>query len=325
MIFNPLQHSIETLPFIPPRGLANRYIQTILPFLFSTQGEECPYKPYIIQLEDGDSLFCKMSTPPNWKTHQKTILILHGLGGTDASDYMIRMSRKFYQAGYRSLRINLRGSGQGLEFAQRPYHAGLSHDILQLVQTLNRQDPQSQLVLIGYSLGGNVVLKLLGELGERSDSLIETAIAICSPIDLAQSMKLLSKRSNQIFHYYYVNRLRRIGSRWIGNRTINSIVDFDNIVIAPIWGYRDAWDYYCRNSSISFLPSIRNPCHLIFAADDPFVNYPLSVEPLSSKIKIWLSQYGGHMGFWGWAGKEHGYNWLDGFLLKLVNSEQIFV
>lgn len=313
--------SIETLSFQPPPGLASAHIQTILPFLLGKGGEESPSAPFLVQLEDGDSIFCKMSTPPEWKQHQKTILLLHGLGGSDSSDYMIRMSRKLYQAGYRVLRLNLRGSGQGIHFAQRPYHAGLSHDILQVIHILKKQIPESPLVLIGFSLGGNVVLKLLGELGERAVPLVEKAITICVPIDLAQTMEFLSQPFNQLYHYYYVSRLREIGSRWIGKQTIRSILDFDNLVTASQWGYSDAFDYYSQCSSLSFLPSICQTCHLIFSEDDPFVNCRLVIErSLSSRVKIWISKHGGHMGFWGWAGKEHGYSWLDSLLLKLVDE-----
>lgn len=316
--------AIKTLPFHPAVGLSSPHLQTILPTLLGKGGIEPPSSYFFIALEDGDILCCKMSTPPNWKPHQRTIVLLPGLGGTDTSNYMIRMSRKFYRMGYRSLRLNLRGSGQGIHFAQRPYHGGVSPDILQAIQTLKQQTPQSPIVLIGFSLGGNIALKLLGELGEQSSPLIETVIAICAPIDLKQTMNLLSEGFNRLYHRYYVKGLQRIGSRWIGKHTIRSLLEFDNLVTAHYWGYRDAFDYYHQCSSKFFLPHIRSSCHLIFAADDPFVDYRSALQnPLSSVVKIWLSQHGGHMGFWGWAGKRHGYNWLDALLIKLVHDQEV--
>lgn len=314
---------IEILPFLPSPGMRSSHLQTILPTLLNQGGEEPPSAPFFIQLEDGDSLYCKMATPVAWKPDQLTILLLHGLTGSDSTGYMVRMSRKFYQAGYRSLRINLRGVGPGVQFAQRPYHGGVSQDILQLIQTLKKQTPDSPLILIGFSVSGNIILKLLGELGEKASHLIETAITICTPVDLAETTGLLFKNSNRIYQFYYVRELRRVGARWLGKNSIQSVIDYDNIVTAPIWGYQDAADYYRQCSSLSFLPEIRIPCHLILSEDDPFVNYQTAIQnSLSSHIKIWLSPYGGHMGFFGWAGKEHGYHWLDAFLLKLVNNYQ---
>ncbi len=315
---------IKTLPFQPAAGLSSPHLQTILPSLLGRGGIEPPSSHFFISLEDGDMLCSKMSIPPHWKPHQKTIVLLPGLGGSDASDYIVRISRKFYERGYRILRLNLRGSVSGVEFAQRPYHGGTSQDILQVVQTLKRQTPQSPILLIGFSLGGNIILKLLGELGEQASSLIEMAIAICTPIDLKQTMDLLSIGINRLYHRYYVRKLQQIASRWIGKHSIRSLLDFDNLVTAHYWGYRDAFDYYQQCSSKFFLPDIRGSCHLIFSADDPFVDYRAALQyPLSSAVNIWLSQQGGHMGFWGWSGRQHGYNWLDAFLIKLVHDQDL--
>ena len=318
--------SIEYLSFRPAPGMGSPHLQTILPILFKKSGKEPPSASFFIHLEDGDSLCCKLSTPPSWKTNQKTIIIVHGLGGSHASGYMVRLSRKFYQAGYRILRINLRGSGPGAHLAQRPYHAGTSNDILQVIQTLKKETPHSPLTLIGFSMGGNIALKLAGELGEKATSLLEQTFAICAPIDLAQTTDLLLRHSNRFYHRYYLNGLQRLGYRWLGNRSLKSVIDFDHFVTAPQWGYQDAFDYYRQCSSSFFLSNIRHPCHLIFAADDPFIDYRPALKcSLSPSVKIMLSPYGGHMGFWGWAGKEHGYCWLDRLLLDLIKKMETSV
>lgn len=319
---NSQKVQIERLPFRPVPGLASPHIQTVLPIFFSRGGEEPPSTLFQTQLDDGDVLYCKLSTPSTWKSDQKTIVMLHGLGGSDTSTYMVRMSRKFYQFGYRVLRVNLRGAGLDGHLAKRPYHGGTSDDVLQVIKELKKQTPHSSIILIGFSLGGNVTLKLLGELEEQASDWIETAISICAPIDLKQTMKLLYKTTNHLYHRYYVKGLIKSGSRWIGKHSIRSIQDFDNVVTAPQWGFRDAFDYYQQCSSTHLLSKIRLKCHLIFAGDDPFVDYRSAIQDsLSPNVKIWLSQYGGHMGFWGWAGKEHGCQWLDSMLLKLVVSK----
>jgi uncharacterized protein len=314
-------HSIESLLFRPPVGMTSAHLQTILPILFKKSGNEPPSQSFLVQLEDGDRLSCKLSTPPTWKSNQKTIAIIHGLGGSHTSGYMVRLSRKFYHVGYRVLRINLRGSGPEAHLAQRPYHAGTSHDILQVIQALKRQSPDSPITLIGFSMGGNIALKLAGELGEKAHSLLENTFAICPPVDLALTTDLLLRRSNRLYHRYYLKGLQRLGCRWLGARSLKSVVDFDHFVTAPQWGFQDAFDYYRKCSSSIFLSNIRHPCRLIFAADDPFIDYrPALKYALSPSVKVMISPYGGHMGFWGWSGKEHGYCWLDHLLFNLINK-----
>lgn len=309
---------IENLSFRPARGMGSPHVQTVFPLFFRYSGKEPPSEPLIVYLDDGDALYCKISTPQNWKAHDKTIVLLHGLGGSDSSSYMTRLSRKFFQKGYRCVRINLRGVG-GHIVVQRPYHGGTSHDVLQVIQRLKQQTPESSITLIGFSLGGNITLKLLGELNEDASDLIEMAFSVCAPIDLAHTMQLLFHPSNHLYHRYYVRGLKQMGSRWIGQQSVRSIPDFDNIVTARQWGFSDASDYYRQCSSKFFLSKIKQTCHLIFAADDPFIDYRSVLEQtLSPKVKLFLSPYGGHMGFWGWAGKEHRYHWLDAYLLNAV-------
>jgi len=317
-----LQHpSVKLLSFKPVQGFASPHIQTILPVILTKGGTEPPSAPFFVQLSDGDSLYCKMSTPACWTPLHKTVLLLHGLGGSDSSAYMIRLARKMYLAGHRVVRVNLRGSGQGVHYARRPYNGGTSADILDVVQTMKKQTPHSPLILIGYSLGGNILLKLLGELGEKGTELVEKGIAVCPPIDLARTMELLCQGTNQIYHRYYVKGLRLLGAPWLKNQTIHSIVEFDTHVTAPQWGFRDAHDYYAQCSGILFLSKIRTKCELILSMDDPFVDYrPVMDLAVNTDVNIWLSRYGGHMGFWGWAGLEHGWNWLDGLLFKLVSK-----
>ncbi len=314
--------SVRPLLFRPALGLTSPHIQTILP-TFLKAGEEPPSAPFFISLEDGDTLCCMLSTPPNWNSSEKTIVLIHGLGGTHASSYMIRLSRKFYQTGYRCVRVNLRGTNLEGHVAQRPYHGGTSQDVLQVISTLKRLTPHSPLILIGFSLGGNIALKLMGELGENARSLIESTIAVCAPVDLAQTTHQLLERSNRLYHHYYLRRLRRIGTRWIGNSHLDSIIDFDHQVTAAYWGYQDAFDYYRQCSSKNFLPLIKHSCHLIFAADDPFVDYrPALQSSLSPSVNIWISPHGGHMGFLGWAGQEHRYWWLDSLLFQWIGQSK---
>lgn len=315
-----MANNVQLLPFKPIRGLSSPHVQTIISTLFKWGGKEPPSVPLFIPLEDGDSLYCMLSTPSLWRSSEKTVLLIHGLGGTHSSPYMVRMSRKCFQKGWRVLRINLRGNGQGNIDSQKPYHGGLSSDIFQAIQFLKNQAPASPIVLVGYSLGGNMALKLAAELEAEKSHLLSQLVAICPPIDLSQTVHALQNRKNQIYHRHYIKKLNIVGNRWLGNKRVGSILEYDQAVTAAQWGYRDAFDYYQQGSSCHLLEKINHPCHIIFAEDDPFVDYREALKsPLNSKIHICLSKWGGHMGFLGWAGGGHGWHWMDGFLMKILS------
>ena len=311
-------NKVELLSFRPIPGFSSPHVQTILG-TFSKTETPPPSTPFIVLLDDGDSIYCEISTPPSWTPNQKTILMIHGMGGSHEASYMVRIGGKFYRKGYQVVRVNLRGCGAGLHLARRPYHGGSSQDVLNVLQALHKQNPLSPVILLGFSLGGNIALKLAGELSSDHSFLFERMMAVCPPIDIAHTIHLLSRFRNKLYHRYYVRGLRKLCSHWLGNRKISSITDFDNAVTAPCWGFEDAQDYYQQCSSYLFLPRIRNTCHILFSRDDPFIDYRHVLQKFHSpSIKIWLSQYGGHMGFLGWAGKEHRYYWLDSFLLDWI-------
>lgn len=314
------KHNIEYLTFEPPLGLASPHVQTILGS-FCPPGPPPPSSPLVVPLDDTDALCCEVSTPPCWQPKDKTIVMLHGLGGSHNSCYMVRISRKFYNAGYKVVRINMRGCGSGDTLANRPYHGGISEDILNVLKMLKTEFPQSPIIPIGFSLGGNIILKLIGELGDSASALIDTTFAICPPIDLAQTAAILVRPSNRYYNQYYMKQLELQAHRWIQGRTFSNLYEFDCLVTAPHWGFQGAFDYYQKCSSRFLLPHIKHQCHILFAADDPFIDYHWALgAPLPSWVKIWISPFGGHMGFLSWSGREHYYYWLDNLLLKWIKE-----
>lgn len=312
---------IEKIAFHPLPGLSSPHMQTVIA-CFSKSGVEPPSTPLLVPLSDGDSLCCQLSTPPSWQETQKTIVLIHGLGGSQRSSYMVRLARKFYQTGYRVVRVNLRGNGPGAHLAKRPYHGGTSDDLLSLLQLLKQQNPDSPLHLFGFSLGGNVALKLAGELGEAGPALIKQVIAICPPVDLAHTLNTLMQPHNRWYQRYYLRGLKKLGARWLDNQRVNSMHEFDNLVTAPQWGFKNGADYYQQCSSCFLLPQVQVDCRILFAADDPFIDYRSVLQTsLPSSVKLWLTPHGGHMGFLGWVGREHRYFWLDKFLLEQINNK----
>ena len=311
---------IQTLAFRPLIGLSSPHAQTILS-CFSRGGVPPPSVSLNVLLEDGDHLCCEISTPINWDETQKTIVLVHGLGGSSHSSYMVRLGRKLYKAGYQVVRVNLRGCGPGKLLARKKYYGGSSHDILQLLRVLKHQYPRSPLVLAGFSIGGNIVLKLAGELGEEADRFLHLTIAVCPPIDLANTIEQLEKPTNQRYHRYFVKGLHKLLNHPNNNYFFSSLFDFDRQITAPQWGFQDPHDYYQKCSSRYFLPSIRHACHLLFAADDPFIDYRSLLElSLAPSVKTWVSPHGGHVGFLGWAGREHRWFWMDRQLMHWIQT-----
>jgi len=309
---------IEHLPFEPLLGFSSPHAQTVLG-CFCPAGTPPPAIPIIVQLTDGDQLCCELSTPKNWIATQKTVILVHGLGGSHKSPYMIRFSRKLYQNGYQVLRVNMRGCGSGHQLASRPYHGGVSSDIQNVVETIKKKFPLSPIVLVGFSLGGNIVLKLAGELGAGANKLIESTIAVCPPVDLAQCSALLARPLNKLYNQYYMRHLEKQAERWINGRPFSNLYEFDCLITAPHWGFQGAFDYYQQCSSRFILPQIQHPCRILFSADDPFIDYRSCLElPLPIHVKVSVSPYGGHLGFLGWSGRQHFYFWMDNLLLKWI-------
>ena len=289
----------KPLAFHPLPGLSSPHAQTVMAKLIPS-GNPPPSIPCNIRLSDNDPLYFYESTPIGWNATQKTVVLVHGMGGDYTSCYMVRLSRKLYQAGYRVVRVNLRSAGDSLHQTRRPYHGGASSDILEVVSTLKQKTPLSPITLIGFSLGGNMALKLAGELGQKASSLLEMTIAICPPIDLANSSRLIDLPSNHIYNRYFLRNLTRQARHWTNGHSFATIYEFDSLVTAPQWGFESAADYYRQCSSRFVLPAIKHPCHLIFAADDPFVDYTHSLDQaLPAHVNVWLSPKGGHLGFLG--------------------------
>lgn len=305
--------------FTPPPGFASPHIQTLMA-RFSKHGLPPPSENWEVLLEDGDKLYCKISTPLNWKKNQPTVVLVHGVGGDHTSGYMVRLSRKLYENGLRVLRLNLRGSGPGVNMSLKPYNAGNSPDLKQALLKLKNETPDSPLMVIGFSLGGSIVLKLAAELG-KDQQLVKKFFAVCPPIDLAHTVELMSKGINTLYHKYYVYYLSKQTKKWINGRQINSLLEYDEKITAPLWGYKDAQDYYNKCSSYQFIPGIPHSCHILFAGDDPIIDYKiLSSENIPPNVSISVSSHGGHMGFIGYDRREW-VHWMDTLLLKWLKEE----
>lgn len=278
---------------------------------FGPKGSPPPSSEMRVDIGKGDLLSCQISTPPHAAEKTPTVVLVHGLGGSYQSSYTTRLSRKLYQKGLRVVRVNLRSCGTGKDLSRLPYNAGNSQDIKYVLEGLKQQYPLSPLILIGYSLGGNIAIKLAGEMGEGAKDLIHHAIAVCPVLSLSDCIHRIEQYP--LYHRYYVRAMLAQSQQWVKGKNINSIYQYDTEITAPYWGYSSAEDYFEKCSSEKFLERLCIPFEILLAKDDLFVDYRIiNDKKLSPSTTIWLTEHGSHTGY---IGKEEFY-WLDKFLLS---------
>lgn len=258
-----------------------------------------------IELRRQDAPASTLGTPPR-------LLILHGLEGTIRSHYLRGLLAQARQRGWAADVMIFRGCDGTLNRARRMYHSGETSDIEFVVRRLLGEHPEQQLVLVGVSLGGNVLLKWLGERGANMPGLVRAAAAISVPFDLERGARHIERGVSQIYTRHFLRSLRAKAIAKLkqypglfdlaaldGARTL---YDFDDAVTAPVHGFSSARDYYARSSSLSFLSGIRRPTLLLSAYDDPFLPSDVldrvaGVAQTNPALVIEFVPKGGHVGF----------------------------
>ncbi|MCE5316066.1 MAG: alpha/beta fold hydrolase [Parachlamydia sp.] len=308
---------IQKLDFRPLWGITSPHFHLIVP-AYLPAGKPPASEQWLVDIGNHDRLSCEVSTPDGWKIGDPTVALLHGLGGCHTSRYMVRMARKLIQRGFKVLWINLRGSGSGKGLSLLPYSAGNSADVLHVVQKLKQETPESELTLIGFSLGGNIALKLAGELGEEAGKFLKQVIAVCPSINLAQTTRWIQRKGNFLYHRYYLKHLLEQARPWV-KENFHSIYAYDDKVTGPLWGFSGADEYYQKCSSKFFIDKIRCPTRLLFAEDDLFVSMECLEEiSIPSQVEIYATQHGSHMGFLGQTNQPWDPFWMDQLLLSWV-------
>ena len=320
----------DRLSFRPFPLLSGPHRQTIAAAKLALWRREPPGDVREIALPDGDRIALVVSTPRQWRSEDPSVLLLHGLCGCHQSSYMMRLALKLWQRGIRAIRMNLRGCGAGVGLARQPYHSGRSPDVLTVLEDLQRQWPQSPVTLLGFSLGGNVMLKFAGEQGRQARELCTQVIAVCPPADLAACSRLLGQRSNRLYERYFMRRLlAAVAERHrlfpdlapVHLPEDLSLYRFDTLYTAPQCGFADADDYYERSSAAPLVPSITLPCRILFADDDPVIDAAVfDGVALPPNVAVVRTSRGGHMGFLGRPGRPGGYRWMDACLLDWVGA-----
>ncbi len=324
-------HSANLLQaFRPLPLLTNPHAQTIIAAKL-TFAREPPSSTRVVKLPDGDMLALEVSTPQGWQPDDPTVVMVHGLCGCHRSPYMQRLARKLLRHGLRAVRMNLRGCGSGRGLARYPYHSGRSADVLAMLDSLYQEAPASPVSLVGFSLGGNIVLKLAGELSATVPENLQRVIAICPPADLTACARLLAQETNRLYNRYFTQLLcadvayRHAHFPDLPPITLPdglSLYDFDEHYTAPQCGFRDALDYYRQCSAAPLVPRITVPCHILFAADDPLIDVRVfDGAALPANVQVLCTRHGGHLGFLGLPGRPGGYRAMDAQLLAWIRAQ----
>ncbi len=293
--------------FSPPWWLRNTHIQTILPVM--TKVSKVPTSRHRLELEDGDFLDLDWIGKP--KPSQPVILVLHGLEGCGNSHYVRRILASSRQKGIAACLHHHRGCSGETNRLSRSYHSGDTQDLAKTLQYLRREHTGSPIWTVGYSLGGNVLAKYLGE--NQENSLIDKAVVVSAPFQLSPCAKRLEKGFSKVYQSYLIKQLQakvrhKINHPELGFKMpvaesqvggLNTFYQFDDKVTAPLHGFNGADDYYQRASGLPYLKKITRPTLVIHAKDDPFMTDAVIPRPgqLSSSVKYELHQQGGHVGF----------------------------
>jgi predicted alpha/beta-fold hydrolase len=244
---------------------------------------------------------------------------------------MQRISHKLGERGVRAFRMDLRGCGAGEGLARLPYHSGRSEDARAALEFIAGVAPQSPVTLVGFSLGGNIALKLAGEMGNRPCAHWDSVMAVCPPVDLAACSRQIQKRPNTLYDRYFVARLvEQLESRRQHlpteharpfDRPPRTLWDFDNQFTAVVCQFGTADDYYARASSLPLLTDIRRPTLILSAADDPMIP-PLALRTakLPPAVRLLMTERGGHLGFVGRRGVDADRRWMDWRVVDWVTS-----
>lgn len=244
------------------------------------------------------------------RASRPTILALHGLNGSSKSHYMLGIAEKAFAAGMNVVRLNQRNCGNTEHLSAGLFHSGLTEDARHVIDELTRTEGLSSIAVAGYSLGGNLALKLAGEYADHPPSVLAGVAAISPIVEIGECVRALERRTNVIYEWNFVrelkNRMQRKDRFWPGAfdlsklPAIRTVREFDDAYTAPHFGFRDADDYYHRCSALRVAHRIRVPALVITAADDPFVPPgPFRTDALEKNphVHLHITARGGHCGF----------------------------
>jgi uncharacterized protein len=283
-------------------------LQTLRNAVCGTQPDLPGGKRLLLPMPDGERLAARLDRPAD-SIAGPLLVLVHGLAGSEASRNVVASTRHLVSEGWPVLRLNLRGSLPSLPTAAGHYHAGKTEDLAEALRQLPPDLTRYGIVLLGHSLGGNLVLKFMGEGGHGLPVL--AAVSVSAPIDLAATCARMMTPRNFVYHRFMLDAMKcealapGAAVSAAERATIaaaRNVYEFDNRFIAPRFGYRDAQEYYETNAAKHFLAGIGRPTLILHALDDPWIPgtcYTAIDWSRLPMIEVVLTRRGGHLGFHG--------------------------
>lgn len=308
MTSDPDDKRIIHSKFRAPWWLLNRQAQTVFPQLPWAYPKRVALRRETLELPDGDATAIDWpSAADGLQLSAPLLVILHGLEGSAESSYARMLMQAAQQREWRSCVLHSRDCGDYRNRLPRRYHAGETNDIRFFLGQLRERGHTGPLFAAGYSLGGNILLKYLGE--ARQQTPLAAAVAVCAPLDLHQCSDALNIGFSKLYQHYLIKRMKRSVRRKFNRHTAafdwrramdaKTFAEFDDAVTAPLHGFENMQDYYSRCSSGQFLKDIERPTLIVNALDDPFMTPAVipAADRLSAQVTIELAAAGGHVGF----------------------------
>jgi predicted alpha/beta-fold hydrolase len=315
------------------RLLGGGHRQTLAHFFLNRRFHLPEPEARLIEVEPGVRVLCQCHWQEN-RSQALTVVVVHGLEGSSDSPYAMGIAQKGLAAGMNVIRMNQRNCGGTDHLAPTLYHSGRSQDVAEVARTLVAHDRLERIALVGFSMGGNLVLKAAGEWGGSGPRQFCAVAAVCPSMDLAASADALHLPSNRLYEQYFLWKLRRrlrAKARLFPNhfdtrrgRGARSLREFDDKVTAPYCGFAGASDYYDRSSAARVVQNIAVPTLIVNAANDPFIRItPETRAKIADNVHIMFRECedGGHCSF---IAEANGYDgrWAEYQVVRFLTKFQ---
>lgn len=321
--------------FKPAFGLTNRHLQTIYSSFFR-KSKNLDIEIETFTLSDGDFVEAYWLDKPQPNSTTPIVVIFHGLEGSFSSPYINGIMSTLQKAGFACVLMHFRSCSGKLNNKAKAYHSGQTQDAKEFIESLHKRFSSNDLFAIGYSLGGNMLLKYLGECGDKTP--LKGAVSVCAPLDLAICADTISKEFSSFYEKKMLDNLKDtlllkyeqhdmeklISLKIEEVKNIKTIREFDEVYTSRINGFGNASNYYKLCSSKQFLKDIKIKTLLIHTLDDPFMTQEVlpAKDELSSFVRLEVHKKGGHLGFISGSIIKPVY-WLDDRIVSYFHNYNI--
>ncbi len=326
------------LPYRPHPLLRSGHLQTLMVGIICGDRPDYHARPIKINLGDGESIIVHEELGAPISEAAPLVVLLHGLGGDHRSAYLERLAPRLRKAGFKVWRVDLRGCGAGVPHAWRPANAGCSEDLAAVVRAAIEAHPDSSIRIVGFSLSGNILLKMLGEAAAGASQTrfdlarVATAIAVAPPVNLHHCADNMDRLSRKVYTHYYLKMLaeqvalrRQHWPQWESvslDPAVKTIRQFDSRFTAPLSGFATTDEYYTLASAAPWLKYISTPTTVLVDRHDPIVTAKsfdeAVINPESTHLEF--TRHGGHMGYFGIDEQGRMIRWMEYFVAQMLKT-----